>query len=260
MQTELTILKIGGKLIEDDRVLNEVLSLFSKMAGPKILVHGGGKEAGILSEQLGIPVQMTQGRRITDADTLKVVTMVYAGLINKKLVSQLQALGAYNAIGLSGADGNSILAHKRLVKDIDYGFAGDIDAVNTGLLSKLLELGLIPVFCALTHDGKGQLLNTNADTIATELAIALVNSFSVKVFYCFDKPGVLDNPEDDKSVRSRLDRVTFEHLKSQGAIHTGMLPKLDNAFRALEDGVREVVIGGVQALAGTQMGTRIVLE
>jgi len=259
MEDSLRILKIGGKLVEDDERLNALLTTFTKWRGPKILVHGGGKEAGRLGEKLGIPAKMHQGRRITDAETLEVVTMVYGGLFNKKLVSRLQALGV-NAIGLSGADGNSILAHKRMVKEVDYGLVGDVDVVNRELLSGLLDLGLTPVFCALTHDGKGQLLNTNADTIATELAIALSNHYSTHLIYCFDKPGVLRDADDDSSLIPVLDSKAYNQLKGAGAIHTGMLPKLENAFRALEKGVGIVWIGGPGSLADEGLGTRVVFS
>ena len=195
----LHILKIGGKLIENPPRLERLLSDFTNLNGHKILVHGGGKRASQLCHALSIEPKMIEGRRITDEPTLEIVTMVYAGLINKNIVSQLQALGC-NAIGLSGADGNAILAHKRIVKTIDYGFAGDIDAVNTNTIAGLVNLNLTPVFCAITHNGKGQLLNTNADTIAATLATALVKQYDVHLKYCFEKKGVLSDPDNDDSV------------------------------------------------------------
>ncbi|CAG0908590.1 unnamed protein product [Cyprideis torosa] len=244
----LQILKIGGNVLADPRKLEAVLTLFASWKGPAILVHGGGKRATQLAHQLGIEAQMIEGRRITDAAMLEIVTMVYAGLLNKQLVAQLQAK-ACNAIGLSGADGNFIQAHKRIVKDLDYGFAGDIDQVNVEGLKNLLEGSFRPVFCAITHDRKGQLLNTNADTIAATLATAMAPHFQVSLQYCFEKPGVLRDAADDSSVIPLLDSALYQSLKSSGAIHSGMIPKLDNAFAALTAGVKEVVIGHTESLA-----------
>ncbi len=250
----LLILKIGGKLIEDDHQLDRLLGRFADLPGSKLLVHGGGKEAERLSRRLEIPARMKDGRRITNAETLKVVTMVYGGLLNKKLVSKLQAVGC-NAIGLSGADGNTLLAHKRVGGDTDFGFVGDIDQVNAALISQLLKTRLTPVFCALTHDGKGQMLNTNADTIATELAIAMAVLTPVRLVYCFEKPGVLADPEDEQSVLSHLDSTQYEYLKQTGAVQAGMLPKLDNAFRALQHGVSRVQISGPEIFERENAGT-----
>ncbi len=257
MKKPLHILKIGGRLIEEEHTLDALLTQFAGWEEPKILVHGGGKEAGRLSARLGIPVKMHQGRRITDADTLKVVTMVYGGLFNKKLVSRLQALGC-NALGLSGADGNSMLARRRTSSDVDYGLVGDVTRVNTDLISGLLGMGLVPVFCALSHDGQGQMLNTNADTIATEWAIGMAGTHSVRLTYCFDKPGVLADAEDDSSVIPALDLQGYQRMRESGAIHTGMLPKLENAFRALAHGVEAVRLGGIEAIHSHDSGTRIV--
>ena len=243
----LFILKIGGKVIEDQALLDEALQAFIKQKGHKILIHGGGKRASELSKQLGIPVQMINGRRITDAATLEVAVMVYAGLANKSIVARLQALGC-NAIGLSGADANAILAHKREVKDIDYGFAGDVDAVNVNTIQTLLEGSLTPVFCAITHDGKGQLLNTNADTIAMQLATAMASHYLVSLHFCFEKPGVLLNANDNNSVIPILHYNDYQNYQANGTIYEGMLPKLDNAFTALQKGVKEVRIGDVQAI------------
>lgn len=253
---KLHILKIGGKLIEDPGRLNNVLANFSQLEGHKILVHGGGKRANQLCQQLSIEPKMIEGRRITDEPTLEIVTMVYAGLINKNIVSQLQALGC-NAIGLSGADGNAILAHKRLVKTIDYGFAGDIDQVNEQTISGLVSIGLTPVFCAITHDGKGQLLNTNADTIAATIATALATKYEVHLKYCFEKNGVLRDPQDETSVITRLDPHRYQAYQNSGIINEGMIPKLDNAFGALSNGVSEVIIGSPSSVFD---GTGTVLE
>ncbi len=251
----LTILKIGGKLLDDDHHLGLVLSAFANIEGPKILVHGGGKKGSEISRRLGIEPQMVEGRRITDAATLEVVTMVYAGLLNKTVVAKLQALGC-NAIGLSGADGNAILAKKRGAGAIDYGFAGDIETVNNALIVNFLENNLTPVFSPITHDGQGQLLNTNADTIARMLAVSLAQNFEVTLKFCFEKNGVLLDPSDDASVLPMLDSVAYEGYKSSGVISEGMLPKLDNAFAAKNGGVKEVWVCGIEGIA-EQKGTLI---
>jgi acetylglutamate kinase len=251
----LTILKIGGKLLDDEALLGSVLSAFAKIEGPKILVHGGGKKGSEISRRLGIEPQMVEGRRITDAATLEVVTMVYAGLLNKTVVAKLQALGC-NAIGLSGADGNAILAKKRGAGAIDYGFAGDIETVNNALIVNFLENNLTPVFSPITHDGQGQLLNTNADTIARMLAVSLAQNFEVTLKFCFEKNGVLLDPSDDASVLPMLDSVAYEGHKSSGVISEGMLPKLDNAFAAKNGGVKEVWVCGIEGIA-EQKGTLI---
>lgn len=243
----LTILKIGGNVLENSSLLTRTLERFAQQEGYKILVHGGGRKADQLCKQLGITPQMLNGRRITDAATLDVVTMVYAGLTNKNVVAQLQTLGC-NAIGLSGADMNTIQAHKRIVKDVDYGFAGDIDGINTNAIQQLLAAGATPVFCAITHDGKGQLLNTNADTIASTLATHLAHLYSVSLQFCFEKDGVLLNPNDDTSVILAMTVEDYERYKTAGVISGGMLPKLDNAFQAISKGVKEVVIGSVESL------------
>lgn len=244
MKSRLSIFKIGGNLIEDEKGLQGFLQLFSKVEGHKILVHGGGKKASELLPKLGITPQMINGRRITDLKTLEVVTMVYGGLVNKTTVAKLQALGI-NAIGMSGADANSIQAHKRPVKEIDYGFAGDIDGIDASLLTSVLNLGLTPVFCALTHDQKGQLLNTNADTIASALAIGLSNEFETTLNYCFELKGVLKDIKDNSSVIQKIDSKSYETLVSEGIIADGMLPKLHNCFQALKNGVAEVRIGNL---------------
>ncbi|MEL7118789.1 MAG: acetylglutamate kinase [Bacteroidota bacterium] len=244
---KLHILKIGGKLLSKPYLLDAVLSAFIKKEGVKILVHGGGNKASELLQQLDIQPRMTAGRRITDAPTLEVVTMVYAGLINKQLVSQLQALGC-NAIGLSGADGNAIQAHKRPPFPFDYGFAGDIDIVNSKMIISLLNSELCPVFCAITHDKEGQLLNTNADTIASTLAVAMAPFFEVELIFCLEKNGVLADPENDATVIPELSEANFQKLKAEGIIYDGMIPKLDNAFSALHKGVSKVCICGPDSL------------
>lgn len=257
---EITIIKIGGKVLEDDRRLARALEDFARVDGPKILVHGGGKRSDELCLQLGIEPRMVEGRRITDAATLEVVTMVYAGLLNKKVTGLLQSFGC-NAIGLSGADGNVILAHKRAKGDIDYGFAGDIDAVSAPMLDKLLEAGLTPVLCSITHDGKGQLLNTNADTIATVTAIAMATHYDTTLKFCFEKNGVLSDPGDETSVIARLDQVDYARYRQNGVINAGMVPKIDNALNAQKGGVAKVWICGVGAIApeAAQTGTEICL-
>lgn len=252
----LFILKIGGKVIDDEARLKVALEAFIAQKGHKILVHGGGKKATEVSQKLGVPAQMVDGRRITNSAALEVVLMVYAGLSNKVIVSMLQSMDC-NAIGMSGADANAIVAHKRVVKDIDYGFAGDIDTVNVPAIQTLLEGNLTPVFCAITHDGKGQLLNTNADTIATQLAIAMSQQYEVSLNFCFEKPGVLMNPAEDDSVIPHLNPDSYQDYKSQGIISEGMIPKLDNAFEALARGVQEVRIADV---AGILEGTGTVIK
>ncbi len=255
---QLHIIKIGGKILEDKPKLHQLLSDFSKIEGPKILIHGGGKKSDELCHKLGIEPRMVQGRRITDEDTLEVVTMVYAGLLNKNVVGILQSLGC-NAVGMSGADGNVILCRKREKGTIDYGFAGDVERVNSSLLSSLLQEGISPVLCSITHDGRGQLLNTNADTIATELAKAMAPHFEVKLTYCFEKKGVLSDPTDEASVINKLDWETYKALKGKGVITEGMIPKIDNAFIALKAGVQKIVIGSPASIhpESSDKGTEI---
>lgn len=244
MRQELYIVKIGGNIIENDQELAKFLRAFSKIEGAKILVHGGGKKANQILEKMGIAPKMVNGRRITDTESLDVAIMVYGGLTNKKIVSKLQALKC-NAIGMSGADGNSIKAHKRPVQDVDYGFAGDVDGVSNETISNILNIGLTPVFCALTHDQNGQLLNTNADTIASALAVGMSKNFDAVLNYCFELNGVLEDINDKSSLIKRIDSQSYQHLKSTAAIHDGMLPKLDNCFHALQHGVKEVRIGNL---------------
>ncbi len=242
MKKKLNIVKIGGHIIENDTELQKFLKLFAAMESPKILVHGGGKKASEVLAKMGISPKMMNGRRITDKASLEVVTMVYGGLTNKTIVAKLQALGC-DALGMSGADANAIQAHKRPAKEIDYGFAGDVDGVNTEKLAQLMGIGLTPVFCALTHDKKGQLLNTNADTIASELAIGLSPIFDIVLNYCFELDGVLRDINDTGSVIKKIDMESYKHLIAEGIISDGMLPKIHNCFHALQRGVSEVRIG-----------------
>lgn len=259
MKKQLSIVKIGGNIIENKNDLAHLVQLFSKLDGPKILVHGGGKKASQISEKLGIRAQMSDGRRITDEKSLEVVVMVYAGLVNKNLVAQLQA-NACNAIGLSGADGNCILAHKRPVKDIDYGYAGDIDEINAKAINDLLHASFTPVFCALTHDNNGQLLNTNADTIASEVAIGMSEIYDTTLYYCFEKKGVLEEVSREDSVIKHIDSNLYQQLMKKGAIADGMLPKLHNCFQALSKNVSRVCIGDANMLKpGSTLFTTITL-
>ena len=239
---KLHIIKIGGNIINNKSLLTSVLKDFSELEGFKILVHGGGKKATELANSIGLKPKMVNGRRVTDEANLEIVTMVYAGLLNKNITAQLQQNNC-NAIGLSGADANCILAHKRIVKDIDYGFAGDIDAVNANNINVFLQNGMTPVFCAITHDKNGQLLNTNADTISSEVAIALSSLYEVSLLYTFEKNGVLRSIEDDDSVIENINSVSYEALKKDRIIADGMLPKMHNCFNALQKGVSKVIIG-----------------
>ncbi|EID72304.1 acetylglutamate kinase [Imtechella halotolerans] len=247
MKPAVSILKIGGGLIEDPKRLNTLVQAFANLKGLKVLVHGGGKLATQLAQQLDIPTQMVEGRRITDNDTLNIITMAYAGWANKTIVSKLQA-EACNALGLSGADGNSITAVKRPSLPIDYGFVGDITSVNISFINMLLDNGITPVFCALTHDANGQLLNTNADTIASEIAIALSETHAVQLYYCFDKPGVLQDVNNPESVITHITKNTYNQLLEAGIVADGMIPKLHNCFHALERGVDTVSIGDEQMI------------
>ncbi|WP_289060853.1 acetylglutamate kinase [uncultured Zobellia sp.] len=244
---KLSIIKIGGNVIENKEELSKFLKAFSELEGPKILVHGGGKLATQLGKRLGIESKLIGGRRITDEKSLELITMVYGGLVNKNIVAELQSLNC-NAIGLSGADGDTIQAHKRPVKDIDYGFAGDVDGVNATVITKLLEAGLTPVFCAMTHNGEGQLLNTNADTIASELAIGMSSSYETTLYYCFEKKGVLMDVADDESVVKHIDTESYKTLLEQKIIADGMLPKMENCFHALKQNVHQVRIGDIGML------------
>ncbi len=256
---QLTVVKIGGDIVDNDELLKQFYANFGTISGPKILIHGGGNRASALQQQLGITPQKIDGRRITDAATLEIVTMVYAGLLNKKLVAGLQALGK-NAIGLSGADGDAVRAHKREVKTVNYGFAGDIDRVNFSFIDELISGGHTPVFSAITHDGKGQLLNTNADTLAAKIATTMSTKYNAQLYYCFTKTGVLENVDDENSVLERIDQSTYQSLKNEGKIVDGMLPKLDTAFEALSQGVLRVHLGTVEILRNqTQKHTTLCL-
>ena len=254
---QLIIIKVGGNVIDNPSVLNGVLDDFSKIESRKILVHGGGKVADGLLKKMNIVPQKIEGRRITDEATLEVVTMVYAGLINKNIVAQLQARDC-NALGLTGADVNAIQAHKRTKGNVDYGFAGDIDAVNTEGVAHLLKFAEALVFAPITHDKKGQLLNTNADTIASTLAVALSKQYDVTLKFVFEKKGVLSNPSDDDSVIPLISYERFQGGKADGSIFEGMIPKLDNAFNALKSGVQSVVICGTEGVS-SEIGTRLAL-
>ena len=255
----LYIIKIGGNVIDDDVLLDAFLKDFATVEGNKILVHGGGKMATAMAKDLNIEQQLVEGRRITDAATLKVITMVYAGYINKNIVAKLQAHNC-NALGLTGADANAILSHKRVHPTIDYGFVGDVDAVNISFLQLLLQQNIIPVMAPVTHDHHGLLLNTNADTIAQEIAKCLATIYDVTLIYCFEKNGVLQNAEDDTSVIRKMDRQLFQQMKTAGSIYAGMIPKLENAFAALGSGIDKVIIGNsafLHQLISEDAGTTI---
>lgn len=244
---KLTLIKVGGRVLEEEESLDRLLTDFSSIEGYKVLVHGGGRLATALAGQLGIESKMIDGRRITDAETLKIVTMVYAGWVNKRVVARLQALNI-NAIGLTGADMNIIRSEKRPVGDIDYGFVGDVKNVKADFLAMLLKQDIVPVLSPLTHDKQGNLLNTNADTIAAETAKALSRLFSVSLIFCFEKSGVLMDEQNDASVIREIDRKLFKKYKEDGIIQGGMIPKLENAFQAIDAGVKEVIITKASAI------------
>ena len=248
---KLTIIKVGGKIVEEEATLRKLLQDFSALEGYKILVHGGGRSATKIASQLGIESQMVEGRRITDAETLKVVTMVYGGLVNKNIVAGLQSLNI-NALGLTGADMNLIRSEKRPVTTVDYGYVGDVKEVNATLLVSLIKQGIVPVLAPLTHDKEGNMLNTNADTIAGETAKALATSFDVTLVYCFEKKGVLRDENDDNTLIPLINRNTFTQLVTEGIIQGGMIPKLENSFQAIEAGVKEVIITKADAIAPGQ--------
>ena len=259
---KLYVIKIGGNIIDDEKKLSSFLRSFASIEDKKILVHGGGKLATKLAEKMGVEQKLVDGRRITDAETLKIVTMVYAGYVNKNIVAQLQSFTC-NAIGLSGVDGDIILAHKRKHPVIDYGFVGDVDSVNSPLVKKLLDQNLALVFAPITHDQSGQLLNTNADTIAQEIAKAMSSAYEVKLIYSFEKSGVLIDADDESTVISSIDPVYYKELKAKEKIFAGMIPKLDNAFAALNSGVSKVIIGkaeNLEELLAGRSGTAIVNE
>ena len=263
---KITVVKVGGGIVEDEKSLSALLDKFARIEGLKVLVHGGGRSATKVAEQLGIQQTMIGGRRITDAETLKVVTMVYAGLVNKNIVAQLQARGV-NALGLTGADMNVIVSHRRPIKQVkmedgtvqpvDYGFVGDVDKVNADLLADLIAKGVVPVVSPIGHDGKGNLLNTNADTIASQVAIALAKHFEVTLMFCFEKRGVLRDPENDNSVIPSISASDFPRLVEEGIVSGGMLPKLENSFAAISAGVKEVVITQADQIDQPSQGTRL---
>ncbi len=248
----LKVIKIGGKVIDDEQKLNSFLKDFASIKGPKILVHGGGSNATKIGERLGIEAKMIDGRRITDADTLEVITMVYGGLINKKIVSKLQSLGI-NAVGLTGADLNIIPARKRNPEPIDFGWVGDVETVHTAWLSQFLDSGVVPVLAPLTHDQQGQMLNTNADTIASSVVAALSNDFETELLYCFEQPGVMNNGK----LITVMNLLLYRYLKDGGIITDGMIPKLDLGFSALKKGVK-VSIRSFEDVAKLESGTKLV--
>ena len=250
MKEEITIVKVGGAVVEDEKQLTRLLKDFCAVSGRKVLVHGGGRRATQVAAQLGIETRMVGGRRITDENMLQVVTMVYGGLVNKGLVARLQSQGI-NAVGLTGADMNVIRSHKRPLKDgIDFGFVGDVDRVDGEALKAVMERGITPVMAPLTHDGEGHILNTNADTIASETAKALARFYDVTLIYCFEKKGVLSNPDDDDSVIPVINRTTFSQLVATGAVAGGMIPKIENALAAVDAGVKRVIITEATAIDG----------
>lgn len=258
----LYVIKIGGNIIDDEKKLSSFLKAFSTIEGKKILIHGGGKLATKLAEKMKVEQKMIEGRRITDAETLKIVTMVYAGYVNKTIVAQLQSFEC-NAMGLCGVDGDIILAHKRKHPAIDFGYVGDVDSVNIPLIKNLLEQNLSLVFAPITHDMDGQLLNTNADTIAQEIAKAMCTEYEVKLIYSFEKAGVLLDADDDSTVIANINRTSYQKLKATEKIFAGMIPKLDNAFAALNSGVNKVIIGKAEdlnELISGRSGTTIVNE
>jgi acetylglutamate kinase len=246
----LKIVKIGGNIINNEEVLHSFLKDFSELEGPKILVHGGGRKATEVSSAMGLVPKMINGRRVTDEATVEVVTMVYAGLLNKKVTAKLQSYGC-NAMGLSGADANCILAHKRIVKEVDYGFAGDVDAINSEIIDVLLKNKVTPVFCAITHDKKGQLLNTNADTIASEVSIGMSQLYNTELNFVFELKGVLESIDDKNSVITEINSEKYEKLLEQGIITDGMIPKLHNCFNSLNKGVKKVKIGDASLVQKT---------
>ena len=256
MREKITVIKVGGKIVEEEASLTALLDRFAAIEGRKVLIHGGGRSATRIAEQLGIESRMVDGRRITDSETLKVVTMVYGGLVNKNIVAGLQARGV-NALGLTGADCNIIKAHKRPAKTIDYGFVGDVECADGNMLSRLIEQGITPIVAPLTHDGKGNILNTNADTMAAETAKALATVYDTTLIYCFEFPGVMRDPDDAGSLIATITGESYKGLLADGIVSGGMIPKIDNAFNAINNGVSKVIITKADAIDGTQ-GTHII--
>ncbi len=258
MKKDITIIKVGGKIIEDDFTLKQLVNQFAKIKGAKVLVHGGGRTATKIAKQLGVETTMINGRRVTDAKMLDVVTMVYGGLVNKQIVALLQSNGV-NALGVTGADADLIRAHKRKVVDVDYGFVGDVDSVNLKQIREFVDKQIVPVIAPLTHDGNGSLLNTNADTIAGSCANAMAKEYDVVLYYCFEFDGVLSNTEDNTSIISHITKTSYSQLKSEGVVKEGMIPKLDNAFESLEQGVKKVIITSIRNIGDKTKGTHITL-
>ena len=256
MKDRLTIVKVGGKIVEEPSSLSRLLADFSAIDGFKLLVHGGGRSATKVAADLGIETRMVEGRRVTDDEMLKVVTMVYGGLVNKNVVAGLQSLGV-DSIGMTGADMDIIRSLRREAGKVDYGWVGDVDSVNGNALASLIRAGIVPVIAPLTHDGRGHLLNTNADTMAGETARGLAPLFDVRLVYCFEKPGVLADENDDSSVIPTIDAALFETLKADGTVSGGMLPKIENALKAVANGVGEVVITHASSPDDLEKGTHI---
>lgn len=258
MKEKLTIIKVGGKIVEEPETLARLLADFAKVEGRKLLVHGGGRSATKMAAQLSIETKMVDGRRITDEAMLEVVTMVYGGLVNKRIVAGLQASGV-NAVGLTGADMNVVLSHKRPVKTVDYGWVGDVERVDADSIATLIDGGYCPVIAPLTHDGKGNMLNTNADTMAGEMAKAMAGRYDTTLMFCFEKAGVLRDENDDSSVIGEITPEVYAALKADGIVSGGMIPKLDNAFACVEKGVSGVVITRADLIADRTAGTHIKL-
>lgn len=258
MKEKITVIKVGGKIVEEEHSLSALLDRFAAIEGHKVLIHGGGRSATRIAGSMGIESRMVEGRRITDEAMLRVVTMVYGGLVNKNIVAKLQARNV-NALGLTGADCNIITAHKRAVKDIDYGFVGDVERSDGDMLKRLIEQGLVPIIAPLTHDKMGNMLNTNADTMAAETAKALAGFYNVTLMFCFELPGVMRNPEDPDSIIGTITSNSYKELKESGVISGGMIPKIDNAFNAIENGVEKVIITRADSIDGTS-GTHILKD
>lgn len=258
MKEHLTIIKVGGKIVENSESLNSFLKDFAAVEGKKLLVHGGGRSATQMAARLGVETKMVDGRRITDEAMLEVVTMVYGGLVNKRIVAGLQALGI-DAVGLTGADMNIVLSDKRKVSAVDYGWVGDVKRVNAEAVATLIESGCCPVVAPLTHDGCGHMLNTNADTMAGEMAKAMAAHYDVTMMFCFEKPGVLADENDDSSLIPTITPAVLDDLKRRGVVSGGMIPKLDNAIACVSAGVESVVITQADRIADPYAGTKICL-
>lgn len=258
MKEHLTIIKVGGKIVENSESLNALFKDFAAVEGKKLLVHGGGRSATQMAARLGVETKMVDGRRITDEAMLEVVTMVYGGLVNKRIVAGLQALGV-NAVGLTGADMNIVLSDKRKVSAVDYGWVGDVKRVNAEAVATLIESGCCPVVAPLTHDGCGHMLNTNADTMAGEMAKAMAAHYDVTLMFCFEKPGVLADENDDSSLIPTITPAVLDDLKRRGVVSGGMIPKLDNAIACVSAGVESVVITQADRIADPYAGTKICL-